>query len=1381
MNNPRSPSLVALSFRVPRSHPQLLAGLEDWLARGLITHAQVRLFCAAHLSSPVAEYGTAGQAEEFEEEGLESGRSESGNLGSRTTPAGQPARDRSNLPPRQGIPRNDRPVPSRPIAPPPPVAQSQEFPQPSERSPLHPAIQGLMAELSLQWLLFLGAFLVVVCSGVLAASQWQRFDGVGQYSILGLYTLAFFGVGRWCRSQPRLILTRRSLDRVTCLLIPVNFWAMDALNLWGTVLGWLMVAVATPLLVGMLWQVTRSSSLSPQSLPQSLAPFLPRFLPQFLPPSLPLGLLTPGLFLGLSLLHWGWSWEPWPLVAVYGGVLMGLGLTLGEFLPRKSRILMIYALSGLLMRALFALGLGTGSLGLALALGGATLATALRPSGDPGEEQSDSLLVGFVGEVGGAFLIVVAWVSTVANLPGQAWGVSLVALGFLGQRLLRWGQRRDGGAIVAIGLQLAWLSWRLLPPSWQGILASWAIAWSGSPSLVNTTLGLVFIPYCWGLVAVAPWFQRRRQPHLAQAADRLALVLGTLAITLAWPSPSLRTLTLGLTTLTLGILPYRPGALGLAPIPLIHTLGLMTLASGLRWMFPLGGLGFWGLVTLGLGLGEWGLGVGLGGGLGQWLRRPWPRSAAWAGAILVSLSYGLGFLRVYGLGPGVLWLTDPGPWPWHFNPPLPPLGDHPITGLAWAGVPLALTLGGLKKSNPITGLRPSWPMQLPPWIVGSTLLLQGLTLPWAGVWGWGLGLGVGILALATAFYRRLMLGLTLGGLGLLGLNLTLSLGLRVGPGTGQLLAPVRDETWLMVVGMESLALMVLGLGLPWSVVRRSARGWSYGLGLGLGLALGLQSLGIVLGYGGSPEGAIATLCLTLTLGLRFWRKPTLWSLGGLALGTELLLIQGLGLVGMASLKLTLGQGMLAAIAGVVMFLAPRFPLRFRPALQGCSCLVLGFFALGLLSRLGEFTPWTGWINLGFALILGATGRSIPPPLPDAPRSSPRSSYFKILATIVATEALGEVLVYPLRHQAIPVQLLALAALTTTIALILRLGGCRYPQILGLGVPTLAVVAHGHALVGEIFLWWTAAYSPLPSRLGVLLLGLATLLNLYALGQGRTLARPRPLSVASTWTYGSFGGWIAWGIYGWSLLPPSLQALGTPWLLAFIAPLALPLGLGPWFQWGWPLVPWRTMAMLLPLGVALTTIATVHPLSLAIAAITYGILAWNQQSPRLGYLSLLFLDLGVWRWVILGDRQAPLWYTAPLAIALLWVAQWDPHLTHPAQKSARHTLRLGGFGLLGGVALLPGHSLLLALALSLGAIALGLTQRIRAFLFGGTATLLWLVSTQALVLIQNQSLIKWSVGLITGILLMWIAATFETRREQIRTTLQTWAAELEQWY
>ena len=57
-------------------------------------------------------------------------------------------------------------------------------PVPKIPSPIQTIWQTLKDELSVRWLLFLGVFLVVLSSGVLAATQWSRFAAWGQYGLL---------------------------------------------------------------------------------------------------------------------------------------------------------------------------------------------------------------------------------------------------------------------------------------------------------------------------------------------------------------------------------------------------------------------------------------------------------------------------------------------------------------------------------------------------------------------------------------------------------------------------------------------------------------------------------------------------------------------------------------------------------------------------------------------------------------------------------------------------------------------------------------------------------------------------------------------------------------------------------------------------------------------------------------------------------------------------------------------------------------------------------------------------------------------------------------------------------------------------------------------
>jgi hypothetical protein len=141
----------------------------------------------------------------------------------------------------------------------------------------------------------------------------------------------------------------------------------------------------------------------------------------------------------------------------------------------------------------------------------------------------------------------------------------------------------------------------------------------------------------------------------------------------------------------------------------------------------------------------------------------------------------------------------------------------------------------------------------------------------------------------------------------------------------------------------------------------------------------------------------------------------------------------------------------------------------------------------------------------------------------------------------------------------------------------------------------------------------------------------------------------------------------------------------------------------------------------------------------------------------------------------------LWYVTPLALSLLYIAQVDPNLKQPEQKPARHLLRLLGSGAICVVALWSNQwSGLVPGVISLLVIFAGLGLRVRAFLYVGTGTFLVNVFYQLGVLIFDYPFSKWVVGLLVGIAFIWIAATFETRREQITALLRNWIGELQTW-
>ncbi|WRH66371.1 MAG: hypothetical protein RSE13_22745 [Planktothrix sp. GU0601_MAG3] len=62
----------------------------------------------------------------------------------------------------------------------------------------------------------------------------------------------------------------------------------------------------------------------------------------------------------------------------------------------------------------------------------------------------------------------------------------------------------------------------------------------------------------------------------------------------------------------------------------------------------------------------------------------------------------------------------------------------------------------------------------------------------------------------------------------------------------------------------------------------------------------------------------------------------------------------------------------------------------------------------------------------------------------------------------------------------------------------------------------------------------------------------------------------------------------------------------------------------------------------------------------------------------------------------------------------------------------------------------------------------------------TAIFLIDIVNQLIILNSVYSFIKWIILFVLGVILMWTAANFETRREQLITLWNNWIAELQTW-
>ncbi|MGL5804430.1 MAG: DUF2157 domain-containing protein, partial [Xenococcaceae cyanobacterium] len=413
---------LLVRVKVNASHPEFLRGLDIWVNLGLINDQQVLRICKVYLICPLPIQAIV--VEDFASEEI--------------------------------------------------LPEVESFPK-LKSNVLVGVWQAFRDELSVRWLLFLGVFLVILSSGVLAASQWDKFPNVGQYAVLWTYTLVFWIVSYWTNKQENLQLTSQTLQTIALLLVPVNFWAIDSFGLWHNFGEWFTVALASISLVSIIWLQRRDKLSSYYSL---------------------------SAFLCLCFLHWGWRFLNFSLLAVYLGVVVTTLVIRFPLLirlpavffspqtssneahliqPKTGNIYAIFALFVLLVRAIFVEGIAIEQLGLAIALCGWVLQQGIgnreqgigdREQGIGDREQGigDSNYSELVSpttrilEIIGAILLFLGWfVSLGENYPIQATAVSGLALHFYWQKLCRDWLRRDLLAIFAIGLQVHFLIPKLIP------------------------------------------------------------------------------------------------------------------------------------------------------------------------------------------------------------------------------------------------------------------------------------------------------------------------------------------------------------------------------------------------------------------------------------------------------------------------------------------------------------------------------------------------------------------------------------------------------------------------------------------------------------------------------------------------------------------------------------------------------------------------------------------------------------------------------------------------------------------------------------------------------------------------------------------------------
>lgn len=1303
---PASP--IRLELDLAADQPGLLEGLEVWLGLGLLSETQVLALAQTHLVCDLPPQPSPAIEPELDP-------APSSDLPVSTAVPGIPdflpadadeeAIFRSlppppsprRLPTQQGTPR-----PSTTASGPPGSA-----PRPQAPPSVAPGrwVSRLMGELSVVWLLGLGVFLVVLSSAVLAATQWARFNAVGQYLVLLTYTLAFWGVGLGCGRQTNLNLTAKTLGIITLLLVPLNFWAMDRLGLWAMPGGlWLGLAATAVLSLVTLREVRQQQGT----------------------------LLEQGNALGLAYLHTGWGWAGMPLLAVYLGVV-GSGLvTLFRTLHRQRRpttdppklplptLTLGVSLGLLLLRALTLIpATQWGQFGLAFGLYAATWIwlgqrqlSAPPPPLSPSPPASPPRLRWPL--LLNRLLLGGSWLLTLGNWLAQALALSTLGLGLRIQALGKLGKRRDLLVAYGIAVQLSFVAWDLLPYDLRQQAIHGLASRTGAGGWPTALLGISLFPYVVGMVALGDWYHRRQRPQLGRFSDGIALGSNLLLTLVSIPVGRVLVVNLIASTVTAFVVAGRRTPRHQGRIVLSYGLTLATILVTLGQRWPQLLLPHWLTVVTALAV------VAI--GLSKLLPNLWGKSAWGYGLGLSAATYGLLWWYLLTHTTGLQ-----SPWT--------------ILGLA---IPLAFTLVGRPAASlPTTALA----------------LLYTLGMPWTRL----VGLGTATLLAAANGYvlRQAIVPF---------LTVTYGLGLIVA--TVDYTIPAFPRHWTNWYGLT--AVLTLLLWAVWrllsvrSLYRTACDQWGHGLTLGLLTAMTVFPPWL-LGDGDPPlpMPLIALGGLLLALALRYggqiqpstvylagWTMPLLvaeamvWRWGSpLALAVPIL--------GLGALALALATGLAGARPGLV---AP------------LQRLTLVYAGLALVLRSYTATAWTGWIVVGAALLVLEVGRR---------RQQPLARWLALAGLSVGWY---ELVLYPLLQSpagAMADGLILLAAVAALIMVVYRLAAGRIQADWGLPPQELLWAAHLHWFLGSGLVLGSGMLRVGARGTGTLVwggVGLATALVVYALLQGRLAPRD---SAKSAWVYGGLVELVGW----FALVrqaAPALAGLDSGWGIVACG-VGVPIYWIPWSRWGWPQRPWRVMAIAVPLIITPITQSLGHIPTLWVLVGFYGWLAWHSGRVRISYLSATLATLAVWRWLDQQSIHDSVVGVLPLSLALLYGAQVDPALKTEGARGLRHGLRVVAAGLVLFTALVAQRWTGWPVGgLSLGLVAAGLVLRIRAFLYVGTLVFALNGLNQLVLLNAVYPFMKWVIGILMGVALIWIAADFERRRAQWVHMTQTWLQDLEDW-
>ena len=1305
-------------INIDKNHPQILEGLDIWLRLGLISNDEVKQLCQKYLSTPLP------QPQIVKKEKLITN--------TKTT---------------------QKQIDLQPTIPNTSTAKSPNL--------ITQLLQSLMAELSLRWLLFLGLFLVVVSSGLLAASQWQKFPPSAQYLVLLAYTLCFGTATVWTRKTKKLQLTSQTLRLVTLLLVPVNFWAIDGLGLWNNIGEYLIVVFASFFLTTIVIYFYKKPNVSIKWI--SIAPLN---------------------LLGLSYLHYGWRVSGFPILAIYLSVI---GTAIASIFHNQSQkitetieienktntrdpltgiAIVIYTLLILLTRAIFIANVDITKLGLALGISGWILLKNNILNQIKGKL--------FVQNWIGISLLLLGWLVSLDAQPWQALIINIISLLLLAENLQKSWRPIQLSAIFLIGLQTTRLGWRLILITTGQNLVETTTQIFNTQNSPQSLLSLAWFPYLILMVWVTNWIYHRQQINLSKFSEKICLGFGVFLNILSWQNPLTIFLNLLASTITLTIFITRRQATRINLIYLTHITGLLSIFSGINYFLPDLSLTTWAIILLIMMVSEWGIFI-LQTKITAETRIVTPKSSisllscfclsAWhLGLVLAVISY-------------ILWLSNLE----NFSPNICTTINCQLSakwGIIWLITPLALTT----ISSKIISFR-KIAAKLS---VAALIMLQSLTLWQPETRLIGLGLAIILMLINTKnILTQTAANITVG------FVLTF---ITICLWSGALgLPPISGVEWLLILSLYLVSLWLLYSriiqlsGKLFNIYPQALDGWSIIFCCLELIILTIHSLGIywkiinpsiiviisatltlfAIGYRGLIKQKAENSSLTFSLNNFVQSNATIYSFSW---ALELLTVEILGSVNKSIISLAIANLALGLFVQILGDWLQR-KVGINNLSKSWQIIPLLYGILGALLRVTIFNNWTGLTSLALSFILIGVGKRQPQLKPIL--------YLGILGISISA---AELLSYQIFTLSLGEKLVAYASLGTTITYSYRLLSPWLLDYLKLTAIEIKNIANIHWAISSLILLLLAGYN-LKSN-PILGLTTAILLSRYAIMQGKN--NPN-LQQAETWIYLGVIEGYAVTIYIINLL--SITEILLSWLGAIAAIISYFIYLLPWENWGWTQKPWRRISLIIPIiTIVITNLRLDYTppwfwyLSILITAGFYIVISKVNKQIRLTYISVGLINYGLVIWLNnLGASIQTLLYITPIGLSLLYVAKVDPYLKLPKNKNIRHNLQILGSGIICFVALLENQwTGLLSGIISIVVIFAGLGLRTRAFLYVGTITLIINVFNQLIVLNSLYSFFKWVISLIVGIAFIWIAASFETRREQINNLLQNWIEELEKW-